>query len=193
MLLEDNVADAELIAHELEATGLSFTLARVETESEFRQQLRAKPNLVLSDHGLPTFNGFRALEIVRETRPELPFIFISGSNNQQMVVEMYELGATDYVFKRDIKDLRCAVKSALEAAQEVESPAQSESPPPSAKPPLMPPAIKPVVDHLSYCPQCHQAWDEDGNTVLIENYCGHHVETVVYCHICLKCRGRHRY
>ena len=28
VLLEDNIADAELIAHELEAAGLSFSLAR---------------------------------------------------------------------------------------------------------------------------------------------------------------------
>jgi CheY-like chemotaxis protein len=195
LLIEDSAADAELIAHELEATGFLFSLARAETESEFRQYLRAGPDLILSDHGLPQFSGFRALEIVRGTRPHLPFIFVSGSNDQQMVVEMYELGATDYVFKRDLQDLRCAVKNAFEPEPKVEVDAPPKPIMPTA---LMPPAasvllpaVKPVIDHLSFCPHCHQARDEAGNNVLIEDYCGHHVETMVSCHVCAEC-GRPR-
>jgi CheY-like chemotaxis protein len=192
LLIEDSSADAELIAHELQEGGFSFSLARVENEAEFRQQLKAGPDLILSDHGLPKFNGFRALEIAREARPQLPFIFVSGSNDQQMVIEMHELGATDYVFKRDIKDLRGAIKNVFEPAQEAESPAKPMLPP--ATPPVpsvVPPAFKPVVDHLSFCPQCHRARDEAGNNVLIEDYCGHHVETMVSCQVCLEC-GRPR-
>jgi CheY-like chemotaxis protein len=192
LLLEDSLADAELITHELAAAGFSFSLARVETEPEFRQHLSAEPDLILSDHGLPAFGGFKALEIVRESRPQLPFIFVSGSNNQQMIVEMYESGATDYVFKRDIKDLRCAVKNALEPAPAVAAPANPAANPvmpPST--PALPPPFKPFIDHLSFCPQCHEALDETGRRVLIEDYCGHHAETIVSCHVCLKC-GRAR-
>jgi CheY-like chemotaxis protein len=189
LLLEDSSADAELIAHELAAAGFSFSLARVETEPEFRQHLSAEPDLILSDHGLPSFGGFKALEIVRETHPQLPFIFVSGSNDQEMVIEMYESGATDYVFKRDIKDLRCAVKNALESAPAAEMPAQPVTPPP---PVALPPPFKPLLDHLSFCPQCHQAWDQAGHNVLIEDYCGHHAETIVSCHVCLKCGHAHK-
>lgn len=190
LLLEDNLADAELIAQELEAADLSFSIARVETESEFRQQLRTKPDLVLSDHGLATFDGFRALAITREAALELPFIFVSGSNSQQMIVEMFELGATDYVFKRDIKDLKLAVKTALEPAQATELSAATLPPKPLPAAPAAPvrrPAIKPIIDQLLFCPQCHQAWDDSGNRVIIEDYCGHHIETVIYCHVCMEC------
>ena len=198
LLLEDSLTDAELIAHELEASGFSFSLARVETESDFRQQLSTNPDLILSDHGLPVFDGFRALEIVRETRPELPFIFVSGSNSQQMIFEMHELGATDYVFKRDIHDLKYAVQSAL-----MSLPVPATVPGSSAKSaatlsltpsPFFPAVgvIGPAIDHLHFCPQCHEAWDEAGNTVLIEDYCGHHVETVVSCYICAKCGREHK-
>lgn len=195
LLVEDSLADTELIAHELEASGFSFSLVRVETELDFRQQLSTNPDLILSDHGLPVFDGFRALEIVRETRPELPFIFVSGSNSQQMIFEMHELGATDYVFKRDIHDLKYAVQNAL-----MSLPVQAIMPGSPAKsavtlpltPSPMSPAVGAVVDHLHFCPQCHEAWDEAGNTVLIEDYCGHHVETVVSCYICAKCGREHK-
>ncbi len=193
LLVEDSPADAELIARELELAGFSFSIARVETEAEFRQRLDAGPNLILSDHGLPSFNGFRALEIVREARPQLPFIFVSGSNNQQMIVEMYELGATDYVFKRDIHDLPCAVKRALEpkTTEEINAvPAATGKPIPPAASPL--PTLKPMIDQLTFCPQCHHAWDEAGNSVFIEDYCGHHAKTVVYCHVCMNCGNIHK-
>ena len=195
LLLEDSLADTELIAHELEAAGFSFSLARVETESDFRQQLNANPDLILSDHGLPVFDGFRALEIVRETRPELPFIFVSGSNSQQMILEMHELGATDYVFKRDIHDLKYAVQSALMPLPVPTTVPVSPIKPVatlSLTPSPMLPAVGAVVDHLHFCPQCHEAWDEAGNTVLIEDYCGHHAETIVSCHVCLKCGHAHK-
>src|SRR4051812_13399515 len=111
LLLEDDHADAELIAHELKAAGFSFRLKRIETEAELLRELRAqKPDLILSDHGLPSFDGFKALKIVRETCPELPFIFVSGSNDQGMVVQMHDQGATDYVYKKDMGDLKSAVQ-----------------------------------------------------------------------------------
>src|SRR5262245_46550891 len=94
LLLEDDLADAALIAHELEAGGFAFRLTRIQTEAELRRELgMGMPDLILSDHGLPDFDGFKALEIVRETSPELPFIFVSGSNDQGMVVHMHEQGA----------------------------------------------------------------------------------------------------
>src|SRR6266498_2625979 len=117
LLLEDDATDAELIAQGLKSSGFSFRLARIETESDLRRELeRDTPDLILSDHGLPSFDGFKALEIVRETRPTLPFIFVSGSNDQGMVAKMYEEGATDYVFKHDLGDLKTAVHDALESA-----------------------------------------------------------------------------
>jgi DNA-binding response OmpR family regulator len=188
LLVEDSLSDAELIARELDMAGFSFAIARVETEVEFRRHLNAGPNLILSDHGLPSFNGFRALEIVRKVRPQLPFIFVSGSNDQQMIIEMYDLGATDYVFKRDIGDLRWAVKNALEPAPVVEPPAKPVMP--RAGSPSLAPEGHSVIDQITFCPQCHRAWDEVGNSILIEDYCGHHVKTMVYCHVCRNCVGR---
>src|ERR1043165_9823697 len=118
LLVEDHLVDAELIAEELERDGFSFSLKRIETEAEFLQALaEATPDLVLSHHGLPTFSGIRALEIAREQYPELHFIFVSGSNDQAMVMEMYERGATDFVFKHDLGDLKSAVRQAFEASE----------------------------------------------------------------------------
>lgn len=191
LLLDDDASDADLIAHQLEASGFSFQLARIQTEAELRHELEKSPDLVLSDHGLPAFDGFTALEIVREFRPELPFIFVSGSNDQGMVAKMYELGATDYVFKRDLEDLSLAVASAL-----VPPPMPTEADPDSpqrelglrlSSPPSSQRTIALPVGHLSFCPKCLHAHDETGKQVEIERYFGTHSEITAFRRLCRDC------
>jgi CheY-like chemotaxis protein len=192
LLLEDDAVDADLIAHELEASGLSFQLARIQTEAELRRELEFEaPDLILSDHGLPSFDGFTALEIVRELRPELPFIFVSGSNDQGMVAKMYEQGATDYVFKRDLEDLRPAVAEALELTP---PPTETDSDSPQRelklRLPTPPPAqtyIALPIGQLSFCPKCRQARDESGQTVDIERFFGSHSEITTFRQPCREC------
>jgi CheY-like chemotaxis protein len=196
LLLEDDVADAALIAQELEAAGFSFQLTRIQTEAELRQELeRATPDLILSDHGLPAFNGFKALDIARAVCPELPFIFVSGSNDQGMVAEMYEQGATDYVFKRDVGDLKSAVLRALEREAGVQ-PLPSEPGTIPAQPELklqipiaspLQPVLTPAIGHLLFCPQCRQARDERNQIVPLENYFGRIAEVVVLRQLCEEC------
>ena len=195
ILIEDAAADAELITRELKASGLAFALIRIETESDFRQELSLRPpHLILSDHGLPSFDGFRALSIARAERPDLPFIFVSGSNDPHMVAQMYEAGATDYVFKHDLGDLRPAVLEALKANPDLwllstgDAASQTQT-----ELDLHLPANStfglstPVVGHLLFCPQCRRLHDETGNETGMENYCGTHPETVVVREICREC------
>src|SRR6266498_2246640 len=94
LLLEDDATDAELIAQGLKSSGFSFRLARIETESDLRRELeRDTPDLILSDHGLPSFDGFKALEIVRVSRPTLPFLFVRSSPAHRLVAKMRDYGA----------------------------------------------------------------------------------------------------
>lgn len=192
LLLEDDTADADLIAHKLEASGFSFQLARIQTEAELRHELESKaPDLVLSDHGLPSFDGFTALEIVRELSPELPFIFVSGSNDQGMVARMYEQGATDYVFKRDLEDLRLAVANAMNLPPTPVE-ADSQSPQWELKLRLPPPPpsqsiIALPIGQLSFCPKCRRARDESGQPVEIERYFGSHSEITTFRQLCREC------
>lgn len=192
LLLEDDATDADLIADQLAASGFSFQLARIQTEAELRRELESEaPDLILSDHGLPSFDGFTALEIVQEFRPELPFIFVSGSNDQGMVARMYEQGATDYVFKRDLEDLNPAVASALDL-QPMPIEADPASPQRELKlrlpnPPTMQAIISLPIGQLSFCPKCRQARDESGHSVEIERYFDSHSEITTFRQLCREC------
>ena len=61
-MVEDEAGDAQLVEHELSKAGFHFVFKRVDSEHAFMQELNEfRPTVILSDHGLPTFDGFSAL------------------------------------------------------------------------------------------------------------------------------------
>lgn len=195
VLLEDSALDARLVEQELKHAGISFSLTRIQTEAELYRELEPQPpDLVLSDHGLPSFDGFTALDIVRKKCPDLPFIFVSGSNDQGMVTDMYERGATDYVYKHDIQDLHGVVQRALEPQPEeagsVESPTSSSQRELELGLAATAPTdlhIGQPAGHLVFCPRCMQARDHMGQVVQLETCLANFSEIVVIREVCATC------
>ena len=59
LVLEDVAADVVLLNRELRRSGLAFCSKRVETREAFLKELAENPpDIILSDHGLPSFDGF---------------------------------------------------------------------------------------------------------------------------------------
>jgi len=56
------------------------------------------------------------LTIARELRPEVPFIFVSGTIGEEYAIQALKNGATDYVLKHDLARLPPAVERALQDA-----------------------------------------------------------------------------
>lgn len=119
LVLEDVPADVTLIEHELRQMGIAFELKRVETREDFTQELEQHPpDVILSDHGLPAFDGFAALALARSKYPDMPFIFVTGSMGEELAIESLRGGATDYVLKSRMTNLVPAVERALHVAGE---------------------------------------------------------------------------
>lgn len=117
-MIEDQLTDAQLVQHALKSDGFSFSFKRVDNAACFAQQLDAfRPSLILSDHGLPAFDGFSALAIAREKAPSVPFIFVTGSLGEEMTIQALKSGATDFVLKHRLKTLGAAVHRALTQAE----------------------------------------------------------------------------
>lgn len=114
LLLEDNVADAELAIRELRRAGFDPQWQRVETEADFVVALAVHPEVVLADYTLPQFDGLRALALVRERAPDTPFILISGSLGEEAAVAAIKQGATDFLLKDRMARLGTAVARALD-------------------------------------------------------------------------------
>jgi DNA-binding NtrC family response regulator len=117
LIAEDNPQDAELLVRALRKAGFEPDWKRVENAADFVAALTIHVELVLSDFEMPQFNGFQALQLVRERRPDVPLIIVSGTIGEETAVEAMRLGAADYLLKDRLGRLGSAVKHALEEAR----------------------------------------------------------------------------
>lgn len=119
LLLEDDADDAALIEGLLEAEGYACDVTLAQTQAEFLDGLKiAGLDIILADHKLPSFDGFSALPLALSARPDLPFIFVSGTLGEEVAIEALKMGATDYVLKTRLSRLVPAVERALREARE---------------------------------------------------------------------------
>jgi PAS domain S-box-containing protein len=119
LYLEDDLRDAELVQGTLEAGGIDCDLTRVETQDELVAALRQGGfDLILADYTLPSFDGLSALKVAQKGWPQLPFIFVSGTLDEEVAIEALKIGATDYVFKTRLSRIVPSVQRALREAEE---------------------------------------------------------------------------
>ena len=119
LMVEDMPTDAELAFRELRRGGIQHQSRRVETEKELRHELiDFRPDVVLSDFSMPHFDGLSALRIVREEKPDTPFIFVSGRIGEELAIESLKLGASDYIIKTNLSRLPSAVAHAMEHVEQ---------------------------------------------------------------------------
>ena len=117
--LEDDPLDTELVQASLQEGGLETDVVRVQTREAFEAALEADGfDLILADYSLPGFDGATALEISVKKRPDLPFIFVSGTIGEEFAIEAVKSGATDYVLKQRLGRLVPAVRRAVREAEE---------------------------------------------------------------------------
>ena len=114
LFVEDLPFDLELAEINIRKGGVNFISMRVETRDKFTSALKDfKTDIVISDYSLPQFTGMDALHIAREHDISLPFIILTGTQNEEIAVECMKSGATDYVMKEHLAKLPFAVKDAL--------------------------------------------------------------------------------
>ncbi|MDR3392668.1 MAG: EAL domain-containing protein [Sulfuriferula sp.] len=116
LIVEDSENDALLLVNYLEKAGFRMDWQRVDTEPAFLHALDQPWDIVLSDYSMPRFSGGRALNILRQHDPDVPFIFVSGTIGEITAVEGMKAGAQDYVMKGNLMRLVPAVHRELEEA-----------------------------------------------------------------------------
>jgi PAS domain S-box-containing protein len=117
--LEDDPRDAELVQETLAIDGIPCDVTRVETEPDFIASLEHGGfDLILADYTLPSFDGLSALKVAQQDWPQVPFIFVSGTLDEEVAIEALKIGATDYVFKTRLSRIVPSVRRALREAEE---------------------------------------------------------------------------
>ena len=115
LIVEDMPSDAELAEREIGKALGPCEFRRVDTREGYLAALAEfGPALIVSDLRMPHFDGLTALKLARERCPDLPFIVLTGSMNEDTAVECMRAGAWDYVIKEHVRRLGAAVRGALE-------------------------------------------------------------------------------
>jgi CheY-like chemotaxis protein len=118
VFVEDIPAEAARVEAALRKGGLAFTLQRVDTREAFLRELEFRPpDVILSDHGLPAFDGLSALNLAHQKLPSVPFIFVTNSLTREMEIEKLAPGVTDYVPKKQLDILAPTIRRVLQTAK----------------------------------------------------------------------------
>ncbi len=90
---------------------------------------KENPDLILCDLRMPEMDGLEVLANVREKKPNIPIIIVSGAGNIADTVEALRLGAWDYIIKpiQDMNVLYHAVNKAFERAELIKEKRQYQS------------------------------------------------------------------
>ncbi len=127
VVIEDSNEDTALLLHELQRGGYEVTWVQVQTAEELQAALaQGEWDAVLSDYSLPQFNAPDALQIVKESGYDLPFIIISGTIDETIAVTALKAGAHDFFSKGHLSRLLPALDRELREAQERRARRQAE-------------------------------------------------------------------
>ncbi len=119
LIIEDSETDAMLLLEQLKAGGYAPVARRVDNAEDLAAALdQQKWDIIFSDHNMPQFSSTEALEIVRSSAFDVPFLIVSGAIGEEAAVAAMRAGAQDYLMKGNLARLVAAVDRELNEAEE---------------------------------------------------------------------------
>ncbi len=116
--LEDTPSDVELVDRELKRGNIQFEKLVVDNRKAFEAALTAfSPDIIISDHTLPSFNSREALKILKQRGMSVPFILVTSTVSDEYAVEVMKAGADDYILKDRLNRLPQAILNAMEKSK----------------------------------------------------------------------------
>ncbi|MCI0550123.1 MAG: PAS domain S-box protein [Anaerolineae bacterium] len=118
LIVEDSEDDTLLLLRELKQGGYEVEFERVETSVAMQMALTKKTrDLILSDFSMPEFSAPQALELLKASGLDLPFIIVSGTIGEDTAVAALKAGAHDFLVKGKFARLGPAIERELREAE----------------------------------------------------------------------------
>jgi PAS domain S-box-containing protein len=128
LMVEDDPLDAELNKEQLlQLDEFECIYDWVNNREDYLKALdTTNPDLILCDYNLPQYNGAQALKDLRERDSLIPFIFVTGTMNEETAADAIKSGAWDYVVKDRLFRLPLAVRGVLNLKEEKQIASRAE-------------------------------------------------------------------
>jgi signal transduction histidine kinase len=118
LIADDSENDVLVLLHVLRKAGYEPVYERVWTAPAMKAALQQQAwDIVISDYEMPNFGGFEALQLLKESGHDLPFILVSAVVSEETAVAAMKAGAHDYIMKRNLARLAPAIERELREAQ----------------------------------------------------------------------------
>ena len=118
LFIEDSEADAELTTAELARGGFIPHTERVETRHSMLDALtKAEWDVILCDYSMPRFSAEAALQTLKESGQDIPFIITSGAVDAEDTVSLLKQGAHDFMNKEALARLVPAIEREIREAE----------------------------------------------------------------------------
>ena len=98
LIVDDEKDFLEIMAERMEARGMEVSTT-TSAEKALNMILKANYDAVIMDFLMPEMNGFKALKLFKETRPDLQIILLTANVREQERIEAKKLGAMDVIEK----------------------------------------------------------------------------------------------
>ncbi len=100
LLVEDDDDQALLVTEALERALDGAVVARAGTAARAAElAIGSSWSLAVIDHNLPDGGGMQVLDALRAADPTLPIVMLTGQGSEEMAIEAFRHGASDYVVK----------------------------------------------------------------------------------------------
>jgi PAS domain S-box-containing protein len=114
LIVEDDAADAELAVSVLKRAGYSLAFNVVDSATDFEERLaHGDYDAILCDHNLGAWTGMDALEILKKSGKDIPFLALTGVLGEEGALEYVKQGAADCVLKHHLGRLPAALWRSL--------------------------------------------------------------------------------
>lgn len=113
LVIEDSENDFRLLTRALSKEIASIDARRVDTVESLQAALTDKPwDVVISDNNVPDHrvSPKSSFELLRNMDPNVPFIIVSGTIEEENAVQLMKLGVNDYILKDSLARLAPAIK-----------------------------------------------------------------------------------
>lgn len=114
LFVDDSEPDVLLMVRRLTKAGFDVTYRRVQTPETMTQSIDEEPwDAIIADFTMPRFTGRQALEALKQTGKDIPFILATGTVTEARSVDMMSAGAHDIILKDDLSRLAPALTREL--------------------------------------------------------------------------------
>lgn len=118
LIVDDSEDDARLLEHRIRRAGFEPEALRVDTLEAMQAALAGRTwDVVLCDYAMPEFSGPAALELLKRSGLDLPFIVVSGKVGEDTALPMLMAGAHDFLEKGQMTRLVPAIEREVRQAR----------------------------------------------------------------------------